>query len=82
MSANATFYIFKHSGKYYTHARGMMITKEAFVDFTTSTREELLKANGGKLPGLSSRGDDFVVTVIPDETISESFVGWPIHSVA
>lgn len=80
---NATFYIFKKSGKYYTHARGNTVTCDNFIDHIssrTSTREEVLKANKGKMPGLIDDGYEYVVTIIPDEDIdSIKYVCWPLH---
>lgn len=66
MEKNGTFYSFKPSGKYYTSARGYLPTHRAVIS-GEGTRAEILKANGGKMPGLSGTGAEFNITVIPDE---------------
>lgn len=65
----AMFYYFKPSGKYYTEGKGKIPLIHA-----TWTREELLVANGFKMPGLSSEGKSFRIIVIPE---IESVYGWP-----
>jgi hypothetical protein len=74
---NATFYTFKTSGKYYTHGRGY-VPKEVFepLEGGAATREALLKANGNKVPGLSTTGSNFHLIVVLDEDVD---YGWPLH---
>lgn len=81
---NATFYCFKRSGKWYTTERGN-VPKGVFEPYlhegpdspaSVNTRRKLLAANGGKMPGLSGKGEEFAVVVILDEDVD---FGYPIH---
>jgi len=65
----AMFYYFKASGKYYTEGKG-----EVPLINAVWTREELLVANGFKMPGLSTDGADLRIVVIPE---IETVYGWP-----
>lgn len=73
---NATFYIFRETGKYYTEGRGTL-PEDAFGPTLNhyERREPILAANGGKMPGLSSSGEGYVIMVVPDEDVS---YGWPL----
>lgn len=73
---NATFWIFKPSGKYYTHERGYTIAQEAFI--TQDTRAAMLAANDGRMPGLSGVGSEFFVMVVPDDDLSNDLMGVPV----
>lgn len=65
----AMFYSFRPSGKYYTEGRGLIPAMNVIW-----TRQELLDVNGGKMPGLSTTGQDLRIVVIPEP---ETIYGWP-----
>lgn len=65
----AMFYYFKDSGKFYTDAKGYVP-----MIHSTWTREEILKANNGKMPGLSTQGETFRIVIVPN---IETVYGWP-----
>lgn len=71
---NATFYIFKPSGKYYTEDRGV-ITPNVFRDVANTFRERVLACNKKKMPGLSSEGEWARVVIILDKEVD---FGWPL----
>lgn len=75
--ANATFLTFKPSGKYYASGRGVL-PRSVFEPYykAKDPREEILGANGGKMPGLNSTGRDKIVVVTPDDSVD---FGFPIH---
>lgn len=65
----AMFYYFKKSGKYYNESKGYIpMINDVW------TREELLRANGGYMPGLSTTGSSFRIVVVPE---IEAVYGWP-----
>lgn len=67
--SKANFYYFKPSGKWKYEGYGNIPdTNEVW------TRQQLLDANEGKMPGLSSDGTDLVIIVIPDD---DALHGWP-----
>lgn len=78
---NATFYTFKRSGKYYTHARGVMPDIFGHPDRPDNEvafgneerREAILRANQNHMPGLSTTGASFRVVVIIDEAVDFGF---------
>jgi hypothetical protein len=80
---NATFYIFKRSGKYYTHERGVMPNifghaerpNDNAVWSNEERREAILRANQNHMPGLSTTGASFRVVVIIDEAVD---FGYPL----
>lgn len=74
---NATFYTFKMRGKYYTHARGH-IPGSVFTAFKVkgTTRERVLEANGGSIPGMSSAAPTMAIFVVLDEDVD---YGWPLY---
>ena len=57
---------FKPSGKWYASARGKCQTDI----WRGNNRERMLALNDGKCPGLSGRGDDFIIVVITNEDCS------------
>jgi len=59
----AKYLWFKTSGKYYTEGDGvdLPITGESY------TRDKIRELNDGKMPGLSSSGDEFFLVIIEDE---------------
>lgn len=70
---NATFYSFRTSGKYYETGRGSL-TEDVFKVFgAPERRAQILKDNGGKYPGLSGPGKDFIFVVIGDEQIDHGY---------
>src|SRR3990172_1988827 len=73
---NATFLIFKVSGKYYETARGHL-PQDVFRPFYDpgKARDLMLVANNGRMPGLGSDGADMAVVVQLDDGID---FGWPI----
>lgn len=76
LPANATFLIFKDSGKYYDTARGHL-SKRLFDPYYRSSeaRGIIVQDNGGRCPGLSTSGEGMVIVVMPDESLGH---GWPI----
>lgn len=74
--SNATFYIFKESGKYYADGRGFLPEK-AFEPMLNhyERRGPILEANEGKMPGLNSIGDGFIIMIVPDANVE---YGWPL----
>lgn len=78
MQENATFYYFKRSGKYYAEGRGVL-PETAFgckIANQIERRQELLRVNNNKMPGLTTTASEFFVVVIGDETVD---YGWPLH---
>jgi hypothetical protein len=66
MKGNCTFHYFKIGGKWYTSARGLF--PPSLPDtYNPVTRQSIMAANGGGMPGLSTTGSNFIVIVIPDE---------------
>lgn len=80
---NATFYIFKRGGKYYTHERGVMPNifghaerpNEDAVWTNEERREAILRANNNHMPGLSTTGSAFRIVVVIDESVD---YGYPL----
>lgn len=79
-AANAKFYYFKASGKFYTSDRGVMPdifggegSRPAFTN--EARREAILRANQNKMPGLSTTGSSFRVVVIIDDAVD---FGYPL----
>lgn len=73
---NATFYVFKSRGKYYTHERGVM--PNVFSgEHTAWTGEErraaILRANGNFMPGMSTTAANMRVVVILDDHVDFGF---------
>ncbi|MFA5957765.1 hypothetical protein [Hyphomicrobium sp.] len=58
----SSFIYFKRSGKYYSEGNGV-ITNPQFE----STRETLLKINGGAMPELNSSGAEFFIVLLPPQ---------------
>lgn len=59
--SDTTYLFFKESGKWKYEGRGF------FPNTWDVCRETIMEANGGQMPGISSRGDDYVIVVIPDD---------------
>lgn len=76
---NATIHTFKRSGKYYTSERGMSLLIEDHIKEDKTTRQKILDANNGLIPGLSTTGYDYFIVLIPDDDIDDAFVSYPIH---
>lgn len=62
---NAVFYSFKPSGKWYATGRGYLNPK-VFKIFE-GRREQIVKDNDGRYPGLSGPGSQFILVVIGDD---------------
>lgn len=77
---NATIHTYRVSGKWYATGRGVT-DNTLYVNChdSYSRRERLLVLNGDKCPGLRSRGDEFIVVVVPDENVECGFplMIWP-----
>ena len=73
---NALFLIFKSGGKYYTEARGTL-PRFVFEPYFEPQKARIMitSANGGCMPGLSGKGDEFIVVVNMDEEVD---FGWPL----
>jgi hypothetical protein len=72
---NATFHSFKPSGKWRASARGVLTPDVFATSDRAERRERIVRANGGKFPGLSGRDDDLVYVVIADEEVE---FGYPL----
>lgn len=77
---NATFYVFKRSGKFYTVDRGVMPdifggegSRPAFSN--EDRRAAILRANQNHMPGLSTTGSSFRIVVIIDKEVD---FGYPL----
>lgn len=71
----ATFHIFKPSGKWYASGRGQL-PLETFKTFTgEAQRAVVLLANDRKMPGITGHGANMRVVVIPDDDHPS---GWPL----
>lgn len=75
MTDNATFYSFKPSGKYYSTGRGAIEAQNYEPISNEERRLDIVKQNGGKMPGLNSIGSSLMVIVVPDESVE---FGWPL----
>jgi hypothetical protein len=75
--ANATFFTFNVGGsnKWKYDGRGYLSPEVFQVHTVPERREQILKDNGGKLPGLSTAGRDMIWVVIGDK---ENDHGWPL----
>lgn len=73
---NATFHLFKPSGKWGYSGRGHL-SAEVFHIFTHfAQRQQILRDNGGKMPGINGTGDGYHIVVIGDEDLAH---GFPLH---
>lgn len=63
--ANASFIAFKQTGKFHSMGRGVM-SAEVYTTHQRLRIDKVIELNGGKWPGLSTRGDDFHRVVITD----------------
>ena len=70
-----TVMTFRPSGKWYATGRARLDTKKLFRETHGSTerRAELLRQCGGACPGLSGRGDSFVIVLIPHDDAEYGF---------
>lgn len=77
MIENATFYTFSTGGshKWRYEGRGFLSEDVFRVHTIEQRREQLLKDNGGKCPGMSTAGTDMVIVVIGDKDVEW---GWPL----
>lgn len=70
---NATFHSFKESGKWYATGRGYLSSEVFKVFDRDQRRDQIIKDNDGKYPGLSSTGSEFVFVVIGDENVEHGY---------
>lgn len=76
MTENATFHLFKPSGKWAYSGRGYA-SFHLYDTFThADQRAQILSDNDGKMPGINGTGDRYHVVVIGDESNAH---GWPLH---
>lgn len=61
----AEFNYFKTSGKWYTEGKGQIPTEQ----FRGLSRQDILDANGGEMPGISGDAAEFFVVVVPLEGV-------------
>lgn len=67
MKLDCSFYYFKPGGKWKYEGRGV------FPHTLEVDREAIRNANGGKMPGISSGGEDYVIVVIPDDDSAAAY---------
>lgn len=69
MSADCTFLYFKSSGKWKYEGRGVF-PPEPFLG-----RDDIIRANGGALPGLRKGylADDLIIVVCPDDSCEAQY---------
>lgn len=73
---NASFHMFKPSGKWGYSGRGYL-SADVFNVFTQhEQRQQILADNGDKMPGLNGQGWGMHVIVIGDDNLDH---GWPLH---
>jgi len=73
---NATFYLFKPSGKWAYSGRGYA-SFHLYDTFThAEQRAQILADNGGEMPGISGTGNNYHIVVIGDDDLAH---GWPLH---
>lgn len=72
---NATFHSFKKSGKWYASGRGIWPPAMNKTFGNRERRELIASANNNAFPGISSKGSEFILVVIPDDDTPDS---WPI----
>lgn len=73
---NATFHLFKPSGKWGYSGRGYL-SREVFDVFShKEQREQILVDNGGEMPGINGKGYGYHVVVIGDDDLPH---GFPLH---
>lgn len=73
---NASFHMFKPSGKWANSGRGYL-SADVFNAFDQHAQSrQILSDNGGNMPGISSGGWGYTVVVIGDDNLAH---GWPLH---
>lgn len=73
---NASFHLFKPSGKWGYSGRGYL-SADVFCVFTgRERRQQILDDNRGQMPGISGQGWGYHVVVIGDDGLEH---GWPLH---
>jgi len=70
---NATFHAFRTSGKWYTTGRGYLSPGVFAVFERHERREQIVADNGGRYPGLSGPGNDFIFVVVGDDSCDHGF---------
>ncbi|MBC7149025.1 MAG: hypothetical protein H5U22_06565 [Rhizobium sp.] len=65
---DCTYLYFKPSGKWKYEGRGRFPTADVF----SIKREHVIDENSG-MPGISSRGEDYFVIIIPDDGCAHPF---------
>lgn len=73
---NASFYMFKTSGKWAYSGRGHLSEHVFKVFSNVDMRAQILNDNNEQMPGINSNGDGYNVVVIGDESLP---YGWPLH---
>jgi hypothetical protein len=73
---NASFHLFKPSGKWGYSGRGHLSEKVFGVFRQIEQRQQLLADNGGKMPGINGDGEGYTVVVVGDDDLPH---GWPLH---
>ena len=73
---NASFYMFKASGKWAYSGRGHLSEHVFKVFSNVDMRAQILNDNDEQMPGISGNGDSYNVVVIGDDSLP---YGWPLH---
>lgn len=73
--ANATFHLFKPSGKWAYTGRGYLSEHVFKVFSDVDRRGQILHDNCEEMPGVRGNGDYFNVVVIGDDDLPH---GWPL----
>lgn len=68
MKADCTFLYFKPGGKWKYDGRGVFPDNVLEID-----REAIKRANGGKMPGIASVGEDYVIVLVPDDDSAAAY---------
>lgn len=71
--SNAKFLAFKPSGKWYATGDGWLSLEVFKVWSTQERRNQIVKDNGGKYPGLNGPGEHFVFVVLPSDDIEHGY---------
>lgn len=67
MKPDTTYLYFKPSGKWKYEGRGV------FPSTFEVDRGTIMGANDGKMPGISSNGQDYIIVVLPDDDCSSPY---------
>ena len=73
---NATFHLFKPSGKWGYSGRGYLSADVFSVFSHIDQRRQILRDNNGEMPGINGQGNGYHVVVIGDDDLAH---GWPLH---